>query len=236
MTKSPKSQRRTILKAVGGLAGAGVLGRIAMAQDTQTTETTDTTNGGTETTDGGTETTNGDERVVILGGRTDAWLGLAPGVIERADNPTIGLAPGERYRVVWINLDGARHQLQILGEENGEEDVVLRETEETSRRGATRSISFRATDRMRRYRCRYHPDDMRGNIVRSDDFGTGTEGTFTTEDETTETTNGDFTDTTDTTNGGFTTDTTDTTNGGFTTDTTDTFTTDTTDTTDTTNY
>ncbi|WP_049969335.1 cupredoxin domain-containing protein [Haladaptatus cibarius] len=230
MTGSPKSQRRAFLKTAGGVAGVGILGRIAMAQNNQT-ETTDTTNGGTnttettETTDGGTETTTGDERVIVLGGRTEAWLGLAPGVIERADNPTIGLVPGDRYRIVWVNLDGARHQLQILGEENGESGNVLRETETTSRRGATRSISFRATDRVRRYRCRYHPDSMRGNVVRSGDFGTGTEGTFTTE-ETTQTTADDFTDTTDgtftteTTNGDFT----DTTDGTFTTETTDDFT------------
>ncbi len=210
---------------------------MALAQGNQTT---DTTNGGnnTETTNGGTETTSGGERVIILGGRTDAWLGLAPAVIERADNPTIGLTSGEQYRLVWINLDGARHQLQILGEENGSSGNVIRETDETSQRGATQSITFRATDRMRRYRCRFHPDSMRGNIGGSGGFGT--EGTFTTGGGdgqfTTETTDGNFTGTdggrftTDTTNGGFTdgTFTTETTNGGFT-DTTDgTFTTDTT--------
>ncbi|WP_227776575.1 hypothetical protein [Haladaptatus pallidirubidus] len=220
MTGSPKSQRRAFLKTAGGVAGVGVLGRIAMAQNNQT-ETTDTTNGGntTETTDGGTETTTGGERVIVLGARTDAWLGLAPGVIERADNPTIGLVPGERYRIVWVNLDGARHRLQILGEENGDSGNVLRETGASSRRGETRAMSFRATDRVRRYRCRYHPNSMQGNIVRSGDFGTGTEGTFTTE----ETTVDDFTDTTD---GTFTTDTTE---GTFNTGTTERFTTETTD-------
>ncbi|WP_227375215.1 hypothetical protein [Haladaptatus halobius] len=235
---SPKSQRRAILKATGAAAGVGLLGRIAMAQDgggngNQTTTTTTTTNTTetTETTNGGTETTNdGGQRTIILGGRVNYWLGLNPEVIAGAENPTLGLVPDEEYRLIWINLDGNRHAFQILGE-GGD---LLESTGDTAQQGATREMTFRADEDMRRYRCRYHPNSMRGDIDRSGEFRTTsgspprTNGTA----DTTETTNGGNATTgrTDTTDGTFTTDTggtfttgrTDTTDGTFTTETTDT--------------
>ena len=209
---SPKSDRRSLLRAAGAVAGVGVLGSLAGAQDggTETTNTTATNTTETDTTET-TETTGtvtGEDQVTILGGRVDYWLGLAPELIERTENPNVDLDTGSQHRVVWVNLDGARHQFQIIGERDGEDGVVLEETEPSSRRGEKREVTFQATDRMRRYRCRFHPDQMRGNIT----FGGGGTATFTTEgtEETTETTNG-FTDTTETTDGF--TDTTETTNG-----------------------
>ncbi|WP_227352894.1 hypothetical protein [Haladaptatus salinisoli] len=223
---SPKSQRRAILKATGAAAGVGLLGRMAMAQDGggngQTTTTT-TTNG-TETTNGGTQTTDdGGQRTIILGGRVDYWLGLAPEVIAGAENPTLGLVPDEEYRLIWINLDGNRHRFQILDDQGD----VIQSTGDTAQQGATREMTFRADEDMRRYRCRYHPDTMRGDINQSGEFRTTsgappeTNGTTNT----TQTTNGEdtATETTQTTNGGnTTTQTTETTDGTATTRTTDT--------------
>ncbi|EFW93718.1 blue (type 1) copper domain protein [Haladaptatus paucihalophilus DX253] len=244
MTGTPKSQRRTLLKTAGALTGLGVLGRLTTAQDTTDSGTT-TTNGTSNTTsttnqsdgNGGQES----RRTIILGARVGHWLGLAPKVIEGRRNPTLGFIPTERYKVIWINLDGKRHEFQILGQKNGDFGQVIYRTDSSSKRGETRTLTFEPTDRIRRYRCRYHPDSMRGDIDRSGRFGGGG-GTFTTGTTGTETTEGTFdtettggTFTTETTDGTFTTDgrfTTDTTDGTFTSDTTDgTFTTDTTETT-----
>ncbi|WP_327050619.1 cupredoxin domain-containing protein [Halomicrococcus gelatinilyticus] len=197
---SPKSDRRSLLRAAGAVAGVGVLGSLAGAQDgdTETTATNTTETNTTETTEGTeTGTVTGEGQVTILGGRVDYWLGLEPRLIERTENPNIDLDVGSQHRVVWVNLDGARHQFQIIGERGGEDGVVLAETEPSSQRGEKREVTFQATDRMRRYRCRFHPDQMRGNIT----FGGGGTATFTTrETDTTRGTRGTdgFTDTTGT--------------------------------------
>ncbi len=163
----------------------GVLGRMATAQNTsdnQATYRTSTveTSNPTNTTNGGNG--NGGERKkrhIILGARVGHWLGLAPSQIEGSRNPTLGFLPTERYTVTWINLDGKEHEFQILGQKNGENGQVLYRTGSSSNQGETRTLTFKPTDRIRRYRCRFHPDSMHGSINRSGQFGGGG-GTFTT--------------------------------------------------------
>ncbi len=161
----------------------GALGRMAMAQDTSSdgttyqTSTVETSNQ-TGTTNGGGGGGGGNQRTIILGARVGHWLGLAPKEIEGGRNPTLGLVPTERYRIIWINLDGKEHEFQILGQKNGENGQVLYRTGRSSKAGETRMLTFKPTDRIRRYRCRFHPDSMRGRINRSGQFGGG--GTFTT--------------------------------------------------------
>lgn len=184
MTGTPKSQRRTLLKAAGALTGMGVLGRMAVAQNTSDngtyqTSTVETSNP-TNTTNGGNGNGGGREkRHIILGARVGHWLGLAPRQIEGSRNPTLGFLPTERYTVTWINLDGKEHEFQILGQKNGENGQVLYRTGSSSNQGDTRTLTFKPTDRIRQYRCRFHPNSMRGSINRSGQFGGGG-GTFTT--------------------------------------------------------
>ncbi|MCO8242701.1 MULTISPECIES: hypothetical protein [unclassified Haladaptatus] len=233
MTGTPKSQRRTLLKAAGALTGIGALGRMAMAQDTSNdgttyqTSTVETSNQ-TSTTNGGGGGGGGNQRTIILGARVGHWLGLAPKEIEGGRNPTLGLIPTERYRIVWINLDGKEHEFQIIGQKNGENGQVLHRTGRSSKAGETRVLTFKPTDRIRRYRCRFHPNSMRGRIDRSGQFGGG--GTFTTGTTNRGTNTTGTTGTYNTrTTGTYNTYTTETSNTG-TTGTYDTYTTNTTDT------
>lgn len=185
MTGTPKSQRRTLLKAAGALTGLGVLGRLTTAQDTTdsgtyTTDRVETSNASSTTDQANQSGGNGgqkNQRNIILGARVGHWLGLAPKAIEGGRNPTLGFLPTERYKVTWINLDGEEHEFQIIGQKNGENGQVLYRTGSSSTQGETRSFTFKPTDRIRRYRCRYHPESMNGNIDRSGQFGGG--GTFT---------------------------------------------------------
>ncbi len=152
-----------------------------MAQNTDNgtyqTSTVETSNP-TNTTNGGGGGGKQNQRTIILGARVGHWLGLAPKEIEGSRNPTLGFIPTERYKVIWVNLDGKEHEFQILGQKNGENGQVLYRTGSSSTEGQTRVLTFEPTDRIRRYRCRFHPDSMRGSINRNGQFGGG--GTFTT--------------------------------------------------------
>lgn len=53
-----------------------------------------------------------------LGGRVEAWEGLAPSAIADQDNPTLEVVAGETYRIVWRNDDGEPHNIAILDEDD----------------------------------------------------------------------------------------------------------------------
>lgn len=173
--------RRRFLRAVGAASALAGVGGLAGAQ-----ETTEQDGGGTTESGGETETTargQDDATTVVLGGRTSYWLGLAPAPIEGQRNPTLRLREGERYRLVWVNLDGERHELLV---EDGDENAVHR-TEAAEEVGATRSVAFEADESLARYRCEYHPERMVGEVELGEGFETTTgEAETTTEgDETT---------------------------------------------------
>jgi hypothetical protein len=147
---------------------------------TETTAGADTTDTGTgdpptnETTTGPGATTGGGAQAIKLGGKIPGWQGRAPEAIAGETNPTLSLQSGTTYRLTWVNLDGAKHEL-IIEAANGTELVA---TESTSKEGATRTVTFTATEQMAQYYCEYHPNSMRGNIQ----FGraTGPDDTQTT--------------------------------------------------------
>jgi plastocyanin len=112
---------------------------------------------------------------VVLGGQTDGWLGLAPDAIEGVRNPGLALAAGAQYRVVWVNLDGRRHQF-VLADASG---AVVAETQPGERTGVTRSVRFEATRNLATYRCRFHPQRMRGRVTAAGPAGNRTDGNRT---------------------------------------------------------
>ncbi len=115
MTGTPKSQRRTLLKAAGALTGLGVLGRLTTAQDTTdsgtyTTNRVETSNASSTTNQTNQSGGNGgqeNQRNIILGARVGHWLGLAPKAIEGGRNPTLGFLP---TRAVQSHLDKPRRR------------------------------------------------------------------------------------------------------------------------------
>ncbi|WP_121820363.1 cupredoxin domain-containing protein [Halostella salina] len=132
----------------------------------------------------------------------DGWRGVAPAAIEGEMNPTLSLTPGEEYEIVWENADGVSHNLYV---EDGSGDAVA-STETVGEEGATRSVTFTATEAVATYRCRIH-GSMTGDVQ----VGSETT-TTTTEDGGTDTTQAS--DTTGVDGGTTTTDTAETTADG----------------------
>ncbi|USZ67940.1 plastocyanin/azurin family copper-binding protein [Halorussus salilacus] len=181
--------RRTFLRAMGAASAVAGVGGLAGAQETteegeETTTEEDTTTEGDETATTETEeATDGDATTVALGGRTSGWYGLAPAAITGEENPTLALRDGERYRVVWMNLDGEQHELR-LEDEDGE---ALERTDSASEVGETREVVFEASESLAAYRCEYHPEQMVGDVELGEGFETTEETETPTEDGETET-------------------------------------------------
>lgn len=142
------TDRRSVLRALGGAAALSaaspLVARTAAAQTDRTT--------------------------VVLGARRDYWLGLQPRAIEGQRNPTLRLRQGDPYRIVWVNLDGARHRFRLL---DGEGNVVG-QTEESDQQGATRATRFRAREELAGYECEFHPEAMRAAVESGEEFQTTT--------------------------------------------------------------
>lgn len=162
---SVRSTRRTLLKVIGGV-GIGIsTAGFASAQDGSdegTQSETDHQQTGTEHQGGSQDQggTSGNQRVILLGGQVSGWQGKLPESMRGDQNPSLELRTGTKYKISWINLDGAQHQFQIL-DANGN---VLEETQADKQRGITRSVTFTATKKMKRYRCKFHSQSMHGRI------------------------------------------------------------------------
>jgi plastocyanin len=164
--------RRRFLQALGAASAVASGGGVASAQ-----ETTTTGEGEQTTTEEGDRTTDADDATtVLLGGRAEYWLGLAPEPIEGEQNPTLQLREGEQYRLVWVNLDGVEHEL-VVEDADGEELNASDSNEEV---GATASVTFTASEEMAQYYCEYHPEQMRGSVELGEGFETTAEGEETT--------------------------------------------------------
>ncbi|WP_459192876.1 PQQ-dependent sugar dehydrogenase [Halosimplex sp. J119] len=100
------------------------------------------------------------ERTYRFGGEVSAWMGQEPDAIADEENPTLELTAGTEYEVVWENLDGAPHDFTIQ-DDQGE---TITATETMSEEGATRSLTFTATEEMAQYICTVHPNTMIGDI------------------------------------------------------------------------
>lgn len=152
----------------------------ARADRTRTARTDET---GTARTDG-VAGAQADRTTIVLGARRDYWLGLQPRAIEGQRNPTLRLQEGGRYRLVWVDLDGARHRFRLL---DADGDAVSR-TRPADRQGATRATRFRARERVAAYDCAFHPEAMRGSVESGEGFPTTTAEAAETTTEDSETT------------------------------------------------
>ncbi|WP_135828410.1 outer membrane protein assembly factor BamB family protein [Halorussus halobius] len=111
-----------------------------------------------------------------FGGAIAGWTGRAPSSIEGETNPTMELEAGNRYRVVWENVDGAPHDFVI---QNGDGDRIVG-TEVFAQQGETYTLTFEATEEMAQYICTVHPNSMVGDVAVSGGSGGGG-GTQSTE-------------------------------------------------------
>ena len=109
------STRRRFLAALGATGVAINFGGTVLAQDDGTPE-----DGGTTTSGGGEEPAE----TFVMGGRVEAWQGVAPESISSQDNPTLQLEADQTYVFVWENLDGQPHNFAIH-DENDEPLQVL---------------------------------------------------------------------------------------------------------------
>jgi|AntDeeMinimDraft_5_1070356.scaffolds.fasta_scaffold02985_4 glucose/arabinose dehydrogenase len=138
-----RTSRRRFLAATG-LAGLVGVGGFAFAQQSSNT--------------------------YELGGEVAGWQGRSPAAIEGETNPTLELAAGTEYEVVWENLDGAPHDF-VIQDADGERIVG---TEIVDEQGATLSLTFTATEEMAQYVCTVHPSSMVGDVQVSGGSGTET--------------------------------------------------------------
>ncbi|WP_276282054.1 plastocyanin/azurin family copper-binding protein [Halorussus caseinilyticus] len=146
--------RRGVLRALGGataLAAAPTVAERGAAQDDRTT--------------------------IVLGARRDYWLGLQPRAIEGQRNPTLRLREGDRYRIVWVDLDGARHRFRLLDADGN----VVNRTRPSDQRGATRATRFRGRPELAGYDCEFHPEQMNGSVELGEGFPTTRAAGETTE-------------------------------------------------------
>jgi plastocyanin len=171
MVPEPTVDRRTVLEMTSAALPAALLAGCTSNDGGGSGGETTTT----ETDAGTTETTTGSEsesRTVRLGAKAGGWVGEAPKRIADKKNPTLSLTPGRQYTVEWTNLDGKEHELLIV-DGNGE---TLEKSQDAEEQGKTVSLTFTASEEMKRYYCEYHPKAMRGEVR----TGGGDGGTSTT--------------------------------------------------------
>lgn len=150
--------RRTALRLIGATAAASGLATAATAQENESNESdADAPEGMGD---------DADRRPIILAGRSEYWYGIAPEEIEGEENPTLDLAEGTEYELVWINVDGAEHEL-IIETEDGEE---LEESDSSEEAGEAVSMTFEASEDAAEYYCEYHPEAMRGDVELGEGF------------------------------------------------------------------
>lgn len=141
--------RRTVLKAA---AATGVLASV----------------GGTAATAQDDEENDEDEPIpIVLGGKTEYWLGLAPEPIEGEENPTLQLEADQEYEIVWINLDGEPHELELLDEDEEQLEAADELVEPV---GEVQRHEFTATEEVAAYRCTVHPTTMVADVEIGDGF------------------------------------------------------------------
>ncbi|KZN24116.1 hypothetical protein A4G99_06605 [Haladaptatus sp. R4] len=99
-------------------------------------------------------------KTIKLGGEVMGWQGQQPSSISGKKNPTLKLKAGQKYEVIWTNLDGQPHNFELLDSSGN----VIKATEKMSQKGATQSLTFTATPEMVQYRCVVHPTTMVGKV------------------------------------------------------------------------
>ncbi|WP_246045776.1 plastocyanin/azurin family copper-binding protein [Halorussus ruber] len=155
------TSRRGVLRALGGASALAATPTLARAG-------------------AGSDAAQADRTTIVLGARRDYWLGLQPRAIEGQRNPALQLRQGDRYRIVWVNLDGERHRFRLLDADGN----AVSQTRAADRQGATRATRFRAGRALAGYDCQFHPEEMRGAVELGEGFPTT--AAQTTEETTTE--------------------------------------------------
>ncbi|WP_129116258.1 plastocyanin/azurin family copper-binding protein [Halegenticoccus tardaugens] len=149
MSDQPRTSRRTTLKLAGSAltatALAGCTGSVPGI-------------GGSNQESGSKDKQKGKE--IRLGASQSGWQGRAPTSIEGTKNPTLTLQPGQKYTLIWENLDGKEHELYIVNKD----DKPVVKSEDAEEKGKTVSTTFTASKKMTQYYCEYHPQSMRGEI------------------------------------------------------------------------
>lgn len=190
--------RRRLLRSAAAVAAAGGLAGCSALSDDGTANSTDRRDRTTESgagsavengspsaaAEGSTpangsrtvapETTGAPEpRVAELAATVAGWRGRRPTRIEGEMNPAIRLLPGETLEIRWFNLDGERHQLVVADAEG----TVVATTEPASEKGATRVLRIEEAPGATVYRCKFHPQAMRGQMTAGEPAGGGNEST-----------------------------------------------------------
>ncbi|RKD97060.1 cupredoxin domain-containing protein [Halopiger aswanensis] len=161
----PDRTRRTALKILGATAATTGLTASVAAQDDETENETESDGNETDATADGDDGES-DQLPIILAGRTEYWYGVAPEEIEGEENPTLQFETGQEYELVWINVDGAEHEL-IVETEDGEE---LEASDSSETAGEAVSMTFEPSEDAAEYYCEYHPESMRGDVELGEAF------------------------------------------------------------------
>ena len=150
------NRRKTITIAASALTAAVVGSAGCLDDDPEDPAAPDD-----EDTDADTEGWD-DVDTIHLEGRTEAWTGVEPDVIEGEENPTIVLFSGQSYDISFENADGDRHNLVIWDQESNV--VNGYETEFVEEEGEEASLSIEASEEMAQYVCEPHATTMIGEI------------------------------------------------------------------------
>ncbi len=156
MTARTRFSRRTVLTF------AGVTGAVALAGCGGPGDEDDDTNDEDVDDDVDVEEWEGVEEFRFEG-RTQAWTGVEPDLIDGEENPTLTLIDGQEYDFTWVNADGVTHNLEIR---DGDDEIiddyvsddVSDEGDETTLEGVV------ASEEMDVYICRYHESTQVGDI------------------------------------------------------------------------
>lgn len=146
MDHAPTADRRTFLK-LGAGASAASLSALAGCSNLHITF---------EPKSGARPATR-----FVLGAKAKSFRGIAPEYIRKERNPTLHMRPGKTVDLVVKNIGGGTHALVV---ENSLDRTLL-ETEPTTRRGQTRTLTFEASQEMTTYLDPHHPVLMRGELL-----------------------------------------------------------------------
>lgn len=148
--------RRDFLTTAGGTTGVLVAGAGPAAAQEGGNNSGSNKSGGNKSGGGVSETYK-------LGGKVEGWQGQAPASIKGETNPPLVLKPGQKYKIVWENLDGMPHDFTIKDSEGNN----VKQSKRTAKKGKTISLTFTASEKMAQYICTVHPTTMQGEIKQS---------------------------------------------------------------------
>lgn len=172
LSENKTMKRREFIRTAGGVAGgaAAATAPTTAQQSSNTTAGNDSAEGNITAGDKSSNVTGGNATgpgggmtTYKLGGKVAGWEGQAPPSIQGTTNPPLVFKPGQKYKVVWENLDGVSHDFAV----NDSDGNTITKTDVMSAQGETLSLTFTATNKMAEYICTIHPSTMKGNVQQS---------------------------------------------------------------------